>query len=142
MGDRSSEFKDRQSLVGGERVSPRSFEDLEAWQNARLLTSEIYRLCRQNPLNADWGLTSQLRRAAVSIMNNLAEGWESLHPDEKKQFYNYARRSCGEVRSTSYVLLDNEYISEKDHETLLSSCICTGMLISGLIRSLASRKSA
>lgn len=141
FGDRSSGDRDRQSLLEGERGSPKSFEDLEAWQAARALTSEVYGLCRRAPFSTDFGLTTQIRRAAVSVMNNLAEGWESLHPDEKKQFYNYSRRSCGEVRSMSYVLLDNEYITEKEHKTLLSSCIRSGMLTSGLIRSLTARVS-
>ncbi len=72
-------------------------------------------------------------------MNNLAEGWESLHVAEKKQAYNYARRSCGEVRSMTYVLLDNNFISKAEHETLLLSCTRTGKLASGLIRSLEAR---
>jgi four helix bundle protein len=72
-------------------------------------------------------------------MNNPAEGWESLHPDEKKQFYNYSRRSCGEVRSMSYVLLDSQFLTPSEHEALLQSCVRTGKLASGLIRSLGSR---
>jgi four helix bundle protein len=132
---------DRESKLEGERTALKSFEDLDAWKAARALTSEIYGLCRKSPLNTDFGLTNQIRRAAVSVMNNIAEGWESLPPDEKKQFYNYSRRSCGEVRSMSYVLLDNAYISEKEHENLRSSCVRTGMLISGLIRSTTARTS-
>ena len=72
-------------------------------------------------------------------MNNIAEGWESVHPGEKKQAYNSARRSCGEVRSMTYVLLDNQFIPDSEHETLLSNCIQTGRLISGLIRHLGAR---
>ena len=68
-------------------------------------------------------------------MNNLAEGWESIHPVEKKQAYNYARRSCGEVRSMTYVLLDNQYISADEQHDLLGRCLHTGRLVSGLIRS-------
>lgn len=132
---------DRESKLKGERISPKSFEDVEAWKAACNLTSGIYKLCRRSPLHTNFGLTTQIRRAAVSVMNNLAEGWKSIHPDEKKQFYSYSRRSCGEVRSMSYVLLDNEYITDNEHETLLSSCVRTGMLISGLIRSTAARTS-
>jgi len=78
----------------------------------------------------------QLQRAAVSVMNNVAEGWESLHKAEKRQAYNFARRSCGEVRSVSYVLLDNECINLNEQQKLLTQCIQTGKLITGLIRSL------
>ncbi len=119
--------------------APLSFEDLDAWQAARKLTSEVYSLCRTQPLNSDFGLCHQLRRAAVSVMNNIAERWESLHPAEKKQACNYARRSCGEVRSMTYVLIDNNLISAPEHESLVLSCTRTGKLASGLIRSLDSR---
>jgi len=118
---------------------PEKFEDLEAWQEARELTNEAYRLARREPMSRDFGLCDQFRRAALSVMNNIAEGWESLHVAEKKQFYNWARRSCGEVRSMSYVLLDNNFISPPEQQALLKSCIRTGKLVSGLIRSLDNR---
>jgi four helix bundle protein len=118
---------------------PEKFEDLEAWQAARVLTNEAYRLSRREPLSRDFGLCDQLRRAALSVMNNLAEGWESLHLAEKKQFYNWARRSCGEVRSMNYVLSDNNFITPQEQQALLESCVRTGKLVSGLIRSLDNR---
>ena len=75
------------------------FEDLEAWQQARHLVNGIYSLTRENSsLSKDFGLTDQLRRAAVSIMSNVAEGFERTHLPEKIQFYNIARGSTGEVR--------------------------------------------
>ena len=120
-------------------MKPESFEDLEAWQTARALTNNVYVLCRKDPLARDFGLTDQLRRAAVSIMNNIAEGWESIHVAEKKQAYGYARRSCGEVRSMTYVLVDNQFLSPADQMILLNACIKTGKLVSGLIRSLDAR---
>jgi four helix bundle protein len=115
------------------------FENSEAWKSARMLTNQVYQLCQQPPLSKDFGLRDQIQRAAVSIMNNLAEGWESLHPAEKRQAYNYARRSCGEVRSMSYVLLDNQFISVGNQQELLARCIQTGKLITGLIRALGDR---
>jgi len=72
-------------------------------------------------------------------MNNIAEGWESLHVAEKKQFYNCARRSCGEVRSMSYVLLDNQFVAPTEQQALLSYCVRSGKSVSGLIRSLDNR---
>lgn len=72
-------------------------------------------------------------------MNNIAEGWESLHLAEKRQAYNIARRSCGEVRSMTYVLLDNKFISVAEQTNLLQICAQSGKLISGLIRSLDER---
>ncbi|MFN3408509.1 MAG: four helix bundle protein [Limisphaerales bacterium] len=118
------------------------FENSEAWKSARVLTNEVYALCRREPLARDFGLRDQLQRAAVSVMNNLAEGWESLHVAEKRQAYNLARRSCGEVRSMSYVLLDNNYASAAEQARLLADCIQTGKLITGLIRSLSTRTQA
>ena len=118
---------------------PEKFEDLEAWQAARELTNEAYRLARREPMSRDFGLCDQFRRAALSVMNNLAEGWESLHVAEKKQFYNWSRRSCGEVRSMSYVLFDNKFIGSEEQQALLKFCIRTGKLVSGLIRSLDNR---
>ena len=115
------------------------FENSEAWKSARVLTNEAYSFCRREPLSRDFGLRDQLQRAALSVMNNVAEGWESLHVAEKRQAYNIARRSCGEVRSMTYVLLDNKFISAAEQSKLLAQCIGTGKLISGLIRSLGDR---
>ncbi len=84
------------------------FEDLEAWQQARQLVNEIYSLTRENSsLSKDFGLTGQVQRAAVSIMSNVAEGFERTHLPEKIQFYNVARGSTGEVCSLLYVISDN-----------------------------------
>lgn len=115
---------------------PKSFEDLDAWKAARELTNSIYALCRRESLARDYGLSDQIRRAAVSVMNNVAEGWESHHVAEKIQFYNIARRSCGEVRSMTYVLLDNHFIEASEHIALREQCVRSGKLISGLMRSL------
>jgi four helix bundle protein len=116
------------------------FENSETWKSARVLTNEVYSLCRREPLCRDFGLRDQLQHAAVSVMNNVAEGWESLHVAEKRQACNIARRSCGEVRSMSYSLLDNKFINTAEQEKLQSQCIQTGKLISGLIRSLNDRQ--
>jgi|ERR1041385_2779080 four helix bundle protein len=115
------------------------FENSEAWKSARVLTNQVYTYCRREPLSKDFGLRDQLQRAAVSVMNNVAEGWESLNIGEKRQAYNIARRSCGEVRSMSYVLLDNKFVSPGEQEQLLTQCIQSGKLISGLIRSMGDR---
>ena len=115
------------------------FENSEAWKSTRELTNQVYQLCGQGLLARDFGLRDQLQRAAVSVMNNVAEGWESLHVAEKRQAYNLARRSCGEVRSMTYVLLDNKFISVTEQTNLQKFCIQTGKLISGLIRSLGDR---
>jgi len=115
------------------------FENSETWKSARALTNLVYTQCRQGSLAKDFGLRDQLQRAAVSVMNNVAEGWESLHAAEKRQASNIARRSCGEVRSMTFVLLDNNFITAAEHTALTAACVQSGKLISGLIRSLGDR---
>jgi four helix bundle protein len=119
---------------------PRAFEELDAWKVARELAAIVYATCRREPLARDFGLCDQLRRSAVSVMNNIAEGWESLHPAEKVQFYNIARRSCGELRSMTYVLLDNQYVTPAEQVALYDRCVRAGKLVSGLMRSAENRK--
>jgi len=87
------------------------FEDLIAWQKARELTKEIYQISRLEPLNKDMGLKTQMQRAAVSIMANLAEGFERGKRTEFHQFICIAKSSCAELRSHLYVALDAGYIN-------------------------------
>jgi len=115
------------------------FENSEAWKSARELTNVVYSFCRREPLAKDFGLRDQLQRATVSVMNNVAEGWESLHVAEKRQANNIARKSCGEVRPMSYVLLDNQFITPVEQQKFLTQCVQTGKLITGLIRSINGR---
>ncbi len=119
-------------------AKPHIFEDLEAWKLARELTNEIYRLCREAPLNRDFSLCDQIRRAALSSMNNITEGWKTLHRAEKRQFCNWAPRSCGDVRSMTYVLDDNSLVPNDKAIEIRNRCIQTGRLISDLIRSVKS----
>lgn len=84
------------------------FEDLEAWKKARKLVSHVYGLCRQPSLTRDYGIKDQIRRASVSVMSNLAEGFERTHKAEKIYLYKIARASAGEVRSLLYVIEDQE----------------------------------
>ena len=117
------------------------FEDLEAWQQARHLVNEIYSLTRENSsLSKDFGLTDQVQRAAVSIMSNVAEGFERTHLPEKIQFYNIARGSTGEVRSLLYVISDNYPRSAPVAERLRGTAISVGKLVSGLLQSTEGRK--
>ena len=116
-----------------------SFEELEAWKNARQSVRLVYSIFRRKPSSLDFGLKDQVERAAVSAMTNVAEGFERVHSAEKLQFYNIARASCGEVRSLSYVMLDAGYISDAEHKTMLELVAQTGRLVSGLIRSTRAR---
>ena len=115
------------------------FEDLEAWGHSRNLVTAVYKLTRKPGLDRDYGLSGQLQRASVSIMSNIAEGFERRHLAEKVQAYNVSRASCGEVRSLSYVILDcyPEYGSES--EDLRSRVEEVGRCLTGLISSTAER---
>jgi len=116
------------------------FEDLESWKRARVLVSDIYTITRDDVIRNDYGLTSQIQRAAVSAMTNLAEGFERSHLAEKLQFYNVARASNGEVRSLLYVIEDNYAALGGDAKQLSSEVISVGKLITGLITSTEKRK--
>src|ERR1035441_3408644 len=118
-----------------------TFEDLESWQQARRLTKQIYSVTREDQIARDFGLCSQIQRAGVSAMSNLAEGFERHHVQEKLQFYNVAHASTAEVRSLSYVIEDNYPKLAAEAVDLRKEAMDTGRLVGGLIRSTESRKS-
>ena len=111
------------------------FEDLEAWREARSLVNQVYVLTRDEALKKDFGLCSQIQRASVSVMTNIAEGFERTGKAEKLNFYNIARASCGEVRSLLYVIEDNYPRSSARAVELRKRTETVGRLISGLIAS-------
>ena len=122
------------------KLEMKSFEDLEVWQQARKLVNTIYQITLNDKLGRNYGLCGQLQRAAVSIMSNIAEGFERMHLQEKIQFYNMARGSGAEVRSLLYVAEDN-YPSLVQQATLLrKDVVSVGKLITGLIQSTQRRK--
>ncbi len=116
-----------------------TFEDLDAWKKARELVNTIYRISRETVLAKDFGLCSQMQRAAVSVMSNVAEGFERLHSPEKLQAYNIARASCGEVRSLLYVVEDNYPIHACTVGEARALVVDVGRLTSGLISSTRKR---
>ena len=116
------------------------FEDLIAWQKARKLTRKIYTVTRQGTFSKDFGLRDQIRRAAVSIMSNIAEGFERGNPREFHQFLSIAKASCAEVRSQLYVVLDAEYLDSDTFYSLMSLAKETGKIIGGLRVSVQQRR--
>jgi len=92
------------------------FEDLDVWQNARTLTNRVYEHTRQEPFANDFGLRDQIQRASVSIMSNVAEGFESRTQSIFVDHLGRARGSAGEVRAQLYVALDQDYLSEPEFE--------------------------
>jgi four helix bundle protein len=111
------------------------FEDLDTWKDARTLVNEVYVITRDGSLAKDFGLRDQIQRAAVSVMTNIAEGFERTGGPEKLHFYNIARASCGEVRSLLYVVEDNHAAASEKAIQLRERAIHVGKLLSGLIAS-------
>ena len=110
------------------------FEDIESWQKARRLARRIYELTGNGDFARDFGLRDQIRRAAVSIMSNIAEGFERDSRREFARFLDIARASTGEVRSQLYVACDIGYLDECTFETLKEQCEEIARLLSGPIR--------
>jgi len=89
------------------------FEDIEAWKTSRQLTNSIYAQSNQAGFNRDFGLRDQIRRASISVMSNIAEGFESRTDVQFINFLGMARASAGEVRSQLYIAFDQKYITDE-----------------------------
>ena len=92
------------------------FEEIEAWKTARQLTNLMYEFTAQEKFARDFGLRDQIRRAAVSVMSNIAEGFESHTQAQFIRYLGVAKASAGEVRSQLYVALDQSYISKEQFD--------------------------
>ena len=108
------------------------FEDLIAWQKARILTQAIYQVTQDGKFARDIRLSGQIQRAAVSIMSNIAEGFERSSLAEFYQFLSIAKSSCGELRSQLYVALDIGYIDNVKFHNLFHQTEEVGRIIGGL----------
>ena len=89
------------------------FEEIEAWQTARELTKLIYSFTEESRFSKDFGLKDQIRRASVSIMSNISEGFESQTQAQFIRYLGIAKASAGEVRSQLYVSHDLDYITQE-----------------------------
>ncbi|MBZ0283735.1 MAG: four helix bundle protein [Anaerolineae bacterium] len=108
------------------------FEDLIAWQKARSLTSAIYRLTRKEDFARDFGLAGQIQRAGVSVMSNIAEGFDRENPKEFHHFLMIAKASCAELRSQLYVAQDIGYLNQQEFEEILNQAQEVARIINGL----------
>jgi four helix bundle protein len=111
----------------------RTFEDLAVYQKARALVKEVYRVSRVGRFAKDFGLVDQVRRAAVSIVSNIAEGFERGGNAELIQFLYVAKGSCGEVRAQLTVAADQEYIDAETFGRMAEECRRVGGMLSNLI---------
>ncbi len=98
--------------------SVKSFEEFEVWKTAREITCRIYSLTKRKAFAGDYGLRDQICRASVSMMSNIAEGYESQTESVFIRHLGIAKGSAGEVRSQLYVALDQDYITEAEFKTL------------------------
>jgi len=112
------------------------FEDLEVWKSARELTNRIYKITTDGAFSKDYGLRDQIRRASVSIMSNIAEGYERGGNQELIQFLSIAKGSCGEVRSMLYVSQELGYTTKQDFDRLYALSVEISKLLSGFIKTL------
>ena len=108
------------------------FEDLIAWQKARTLTQTIYRMTRQGSLARDFRLSGQMQRAAVSVMCNIAEGFERGNRAEFHYFLSIAKASCAELRSQLYVGFDVGHVSSPRFEKILLDAEELARILGGL----------
>jgi four helix bundle protein len=109
------------------------FEDILAWQQARELTKEVYVHSRTGSFAKDFGLRDQIQRASVSIMANVAEGFDRGGDKEFTQFLSISKGSCGEVKSHLYVALDQQYIVSEQFNRLYNCADEVGRLLAGFM---------
>jgi four helix bundle protein len=113
------------------------FEEIEAWQTARELTRQIYTLTRSGQFARDFGLSDQMRRAAVSIFSNIAEGFESRTNSLFTEYLGRAKASAGELRAQAYVALDAGYLVQSEFDGLYELCDKCSRQISRFMQDLA-----
>jgi four helix bundle protein len=110
----------------------KKFEDIIAWQKARELNREIYRWSKDGAIAKDYGLRDQIRRSSVSIMANIAEGFERGRQTEFHQYLSTAKASCAETRSHLYVAHDAGYLDQAEFKALMEKAEEVGRVIGGL----------
>lgn len=109
------------------------FEDLDAWKRAREVTKRIYQFSSVAAFSRDFGLRDQIRKSSVSVMSNIAEGFERDGNREFVNFLSIAKGSCGEARSQLYVALDQEFISQAEFLWTYDHVSQTGRMIGGFM---------
>ena len=100
----------------------KSFEELEIWQLSRKLVKCIYTVTKKDQFSKDFSMKDQIRRSALSVMNNISEGFESRTVNMFIEYLGRSKASCGETRSILYAALDQDYISKDEFNTLINLC--------------------
>jgi four helix bundle protein len=110
------------------------FEEMKVWQEARILCKEIYYLTTKDGFKKDYGLKDQIQRASVSIITNIAEGFERDSNKEFIKFLNYSKGSAGEVRALLYIAFDLNYIDEEEFKQNYEKSISVIKQLSNFIK--------
>lgn len=116
------------------------FEDIKSWQLAREATKLIFDLSSRQEFSKDFTLVNQIRRSSISIMSNIAEGFERGGDKEFVNFLSIAKGSCGEARSQIYIALDRNYITQTEFNSAYRKLNETGKLIGGFMNYLKQSK--
>ncbi len=112
----------------------KQFEDIEVWQQSMSLCTDIYKITNNNYFSKDYGLKDQIRRSAISVPSNIAEGFERNGKKQFTYFLTIAKASCGEMRTQLTIAHQLNYLDLKDFHIILDKCINTSKQISGLIK--------
>jgi four helix bundle protein len=110
------------------------FEDLECWQEAKKLVNMVYHMVKKETFSRDYRLRDQITGAAISIMNNIAEGFDSQSNIEFKRFLRYSRRSVSEVQNCLYIAMDQKYIDELEFKEIYEQGAKTRQVVDGMLR--------
>ncbi len=112
----------------------KNFKDIEAWREARVLVNQVYRTTNNHLFSKDFSLRDQIRRAAISVMANIAEGFTSNSNNEFIRFLIYSRRSATEVESHLCIALDQGYLSDEEFNKITAQAVKVCQLMNGFIR--------
>ena len=110
------------------------FEEIDAWKRARELTKMIYYISKEGHFSNDWTLRDQIRKAAISVMSNITEGFDSGTKNEFVRFLTFSKRSTSEIQSQLYTALDQSYISQNEFTTIYQEAEEIRKMISGFIK--------
>jgi four helix bundle protein len=112
----------------------KAYTDLDVWQRSRKLANMVYTITKKFPKDELFGLTNQMRRAAVSVPSNIAEGCGRQHVNEAVQFFYIARGSLYELETQIYISFDQQYLTEAELENTLNEIIACKQMLQGFIK--------
>jgi four helix bundle protein len=111
----------------------KQIEEIQVWQKARALCKRVYSITKEGRFAKDFGLRDQIRRAAISVMCNIAEGFERGGTGEFVQFLAISKGSAGEIRAQLYVALDQNYVDQEQFDQLIRDVDEISRMVSGLM---------